>query len=59
VVDRYHEGYNGMRFNYLRGGPGPWCYHCNSASHVKSGGCWTLKQAVAMKKLGFLEIVTL
>jgi hypothetical protein len=37
VVDRYPPGYSGMRF--------PLCYHCNSKSHIKSGGCWTAKHA--------------
>jgi hypothetical protein len=29
--------YTGMRF--------PKCYHCNTAEHVKSGGCWTMHHA--------------
>jgi hypothetical protein len=33
--------FTGRRFTY--------CYHCGTDSHVKSGGCWTVKQA---KKLG-------
>src|SRR5574341_741827 len=30
--------YTGMRFSR--------CYHCNTDKHVKSGGCWTVKQAL-------------
>lgn len=41
VVEKYPEGYTGMRFNG--------CYHCKSTDHIKSGGCWTLNYA---KKLG-------
>ena len=41
VVDKYPVGYSGMRFDY--------CYHCNTSDHIKSGGCWTGKEA---KKLG-------
>lgn len=33
VVRRLPERYTGMRFGY--------CYHCKTADHVKSGGCWT------------------
>ena len=31
------ESYQGMTFNL--------CYHCGTDTHVKSGGCWTMKQA--------------
>ena len=41
TVKALPEGYKGMRF--------PLCYHCGTKDHVKSGGCWTMKQA---KKLG-------
>lgn len=37
VVDRLPDSYHGMRF--------PRCYHCGTADHVKSGGCWTAKRA--------------
>jgi len=36
------EHYTGMRFRL--------CYHCGTDSHVKSGGCWTMKQAAKMGK---------
>lgn len=34
--------YKGMRFSK--------CYHCNTNSHVKSGGCWTMKYAFKLGK---------
>jgi hypothetical protein len=34
--------YSGMRFLH--------CYHCNTDGHIKSGGCWTVKQAKKMGK---------
>lgn len=37
----------------------PWrferCYHCN-ADHVKSGGCWTVKQARRMGRTGTIIV---
>lgn len=41
TVRELPSGYRGMRFE--------WCYHCKTGAHVKSGGCWTIKEA---KKLG-------
>lgn len=43
TVEELPEHYKGMRFET--------CYHCpkSSPKHVKSGGCWTIKQA---KKIG-------
>jgi hypothetical protein len=46
LVDKYPPNYKGMRFGS--------CYHCNTFDHVKSGACWTGKQA---KKLGKKVIV--
>ena len=37
TVDQLPDGYTGMRFSR--------CYHCNTNGHVKSGGCWTMRQA--------------
>jgi len=37
VVEEYPEGYVGRRFKG--------CYHCGTSDHVKSGACWTAKQA--------------
>lgn len=42
TVDTLPVGYDGMRFAI--------CYHCRTSSHVKSGGCWTVKYA--REKLG-------
>ena len=42
LVDKYPIGYNGtLKFNK--------CYHCNTDAHIKSGACWTAKEA---QKLG-------
>ena len=41
--------YTGMRFDY--------CYHCDTDQHVKSGGCWTVKQAKRMGKEGMVLVV--
>jgi hypothetical protein len=49
VVDHLPAEYTGMRF--------PLCYHCNSKDHVKSGGCWTMKMAVTLGKLGRLHVI--
>lgn len=43
------EGYKGMRFSS--------CYHCGTNDHVKSGGCWTMKQARLMGKPTQLIII--
>lgn len=37
VVKKLPESYQGMRF--------PYCYHCKTDSHIKSGGCWTARYA--------------
>lgn len=29
-----------------------WCYHCQTPNHVKSGGCWTVKEARRFAKQG-------
>ena len=42
LVDKYPPDYRGRRFEK--------CYHCNSSDHVKSGACWTAKQAERMGK---------
>ena len=41
--------YTGMRFSN--------CYHCNTDKHVKSGGCWTVKQAIKLGKAGDVFVV--
>lgn len=42
VVKELPKEYKGMKFNG--------CYHCNSKDHIKSGACWTGKQAIALGK---------
>lgn len=46
VVKELPPGYDGMRFDS--------CYHCNTKTHVKSGGCWTVKQAIKAGKRGLV-----
>ena len=41
--------YIGMRFDY--------CYHCKTKDHVKSGGCWTLKQGEKIGKKAAWHII--
>ena len=41
VANVYPDEYKGRRFKI--------CYHCETSTHVKSGACWTAKQA---RKLG-------
>lgn len=52
TVKELPEGYTGMRFPQG-------CYHCGTGpeDHVKSGGCWTAKQARRMGKRTRLEII--
>lgn len=49
TVSEWPANYTGMRFRY--------CYHCNTSEHVKSGGCWTVKYARGIGKLG--EVIVL
>lgn len=42
LVDKYPKDYKGRKFNK--------CYHCNSSDHVKSGACWTAKEAKKLNK---------
>ena len=42
TVTHYHPGYTKDRY--------PMCYHCRTDTHVKSGGCWTVKHAVKQGK---------
>lgn len=42
-------GYTGMKFAY--------CYHCHTNTHVKSGGCWTMKYAIKAGKPGILHVI--
>ena len=49
VVDRLPASYTGRRF--------PLCYHCGTAEHVKSGGCWTVKYAKQIGRRGHVLVV--
>ena len=50
VVDTYPPGWTGMTF--------PFCYHCGrEAGHVKSGGCWTAKQAARLGKPAHWHVI--
>ena len=46
VVKELPPGYTGMRFAK--------CYHCNTTNHVKSGGCWTVKEALRLGRDGLV-----
>jgi hypothetical protein len=43
------ENYLGMRFKM--------CYLCGTSDHVKSGGCWTMHQAIKSGKPGILHVI--
>ena len=47
VVKEYPAGFKGRRF--------PICYHCGTKTHVKSGGCWTVKYARSLGKYGWIH----
>lgn len=51
TVEKLPDSYTGMRFEK--------CYHCpkDEMPHVKSGGCWTLKQARKLKKATILVVI--
>lgn len=48
TIATYPAVYHGMKFDR--------CYHCNTDAHVKSGGCWTVKQARLLGKPGFVHV---
>ena len=49
VVAAYPEDYDGMRFDY--------CYHCKTNEHIKSGGCWTAKQAQKLGRPAYWHVI--
>lgn len=49
TVKNFPPDYKGMRF--------PYCYHCKTSDHIKSGGCWTVKQAIKLGKQGRIIVV--
>ena len=38
---------------FKAGGWEKYCYHCKTDSHIKSGGCWTVKKAKELGKQGW------
>lgn len=34
-----------------------YCYHCKTDTHVKSGGCWTVKYARGLGKTGEVVVI--
>ena len=49
TLKKLPESYQGMTFKL--------CYHCGTDEHVKSGGCWTVKQAKKMGKEGYILVI--
>lgn len=49
TVKKLPDGFKGMTFKL--------CYHCGVNTHVKSGGCWTMKQAAKMGKKTSLVVI--
>lgn len=49
TIKDYPSNYDGMRFTF--------CYHCQTRDHVKSGGCWTAKQAQRKGKIAQWHVV--
>lgn len=49
TVNRFPRNFTGPRYTY--------CYHCKSSTHIKSGGCWTVKFARSLGKPG--RVITL
>ena len=49
TVRRLPPTHTGLRFAK--------CYHCNTDQHVKSGGCWTVKQAILQGKPGAIIVI--
>lgn len=49
TVKELPPNYTGTRFAL--------CYHCGTDAHVKSGGCWTVKQAKKFGKPGQIIVI--
>ena len=49
TLDKLPKNFRGMRFQL--------CYHCGTSDHVKSGGCWTVKYARKIGKLGSVQVI--
>lgn len=46
-----------LPLGYVKRGFESYCYHCKTNEHIKSGGCWTVKQARLLGKLGYILVV--
>lgn len=55
VVADYPAGYDAPRYGARNGQP--YCYHCDRNDHVKSGGCWTVTRALALRKPGRIHVI--
>lgn len=51
TVRRLPEGWDHSNYASL------YCYHCHTSEHVKSGGCWTVKEARELGKEGMVIVV--
>lgn len=49
TVAKYPPSYKGMKFSM--------CYHCNTTLHIKSGGCWTVRKAIELGKIGEVVVI--
>lgn len=49
VVSKYPDNYRSRRFDN--------CYHCHTTNHIKSGACWTAKQAMQIGKQAVWHII--
>lgn len=49
VVRDFPEGFGGVRY--------PFCYHCGTSEHVKSGGCWTGRLAQKLGKRSVWHVI--
>ncbi len=49
TIDKLPSTYKGKTF--------PLCYHCGTKDHVKSGGCWTVKQAKQLGREGHVHVI--
>lgn len=43
--------------DYMLRGWEKFCYHCKTDQHIKSGGCWTVKYAKGLGKIGHILVV--
>lgn len=50
TVKEFPSSYRGMRF--------PFCYHCKTDEHIKSGGCWTAHYAAKLGKTARIIVIS-